>query len=186
MQIVRLTTGDVSGALSSAKSYTDTQFQTLDGEISAKVSQTDYNALGNRVSANETHITANSNSITQQATSINDLSGRMSTAEAKITSDAINLTVKSQIDNAQTAAKSYTDSQIKVTNDAISSKVSQTDYNGNTVASLINQTSTTINIEASHINLSGAVTISAIDKSSVTASALGGATPYDVNIRCKI
>lgn len=42
----------------------------------------------------------------------------------------------------------------------IASKVSTTDYNGNTIASLINQTSTTITIDAQHINLNGAVTFS--------------------------
>ncbi|MFJ7646943.1 phage tail protein [Lysinibacillus sp. NPDC097279] len=41
----------------------------------------------------------------------------------------------------------------------ISQKVSTTDYNGNTIASLINQTSTTINIQASKINLVGAVRV---------------------------
>lgn len=42
-------------------------------------------------------------------------------------------------------------------NTSITSKVSTTDYNGNTIASLINQTSTTISIEASKININGAV-----------------------------
>ncbi len=41
----------------------------------------------------------------------------------------------------------------------ISQKVSTTDYNGNTIASLINQTSTTIDIEADKINMRGAVII---------------------------
>lgn len=43
---------------------------------------------------------------------------------------------------------------------AISLKVSSSDYNGNTIASLINQTATTVAIDASKINLTGAVTIS--------------------------
>ena len=37
--------------------------------------------------------------------------------------------------------------------------MSQSSYNGNTIASLINQSSTTIDIKASKINLSGAVTV---------------------------
>ncbi|MGE7840497.1 phage tail spike protein [Lysinibacillus sp. NPDC093712] len=41
----------------------------------------------------------------------------------------------------------------------ISQKVSTTDYNGNRIASLINQTSTTISIQASKINLVGAVRV---------------------------
>ena len=77
-------------------------------------------------------------------------------------------------------SKTYTDSQFKVASDLISSKVSQTDYTGNSIASLINQTATTVAIQASKINLIGAVTIGALD-SSVTAAALGGATPSDVS-----
>lgn len=42
----------------------------------------------------------------------------------------------------------------------ISSKVEQRDYNGNTIASLINQTASAVSIDASKINLTGYVTIS--------------------------
>lgn len=41
----------------------------------------------------------------------------------------------------------------------ISQKVSSSDYNGNTIASLINQTATTVEIKASKINLTGSVTV---------------------------
>ena len=41
----------------------------------------------------------------------------------------------------------------------IGSKVSQTDYNGNTISSLINQTATTVQIQASKIQLEGYVSI---------------------------
>ena len=50
----------------------------------------------------------------------------------------------------------------------ISSKVSQTDYNGNTIASLINQNATTVQIQASKINLTGYVTVSALSGSGTT------------------
>lgn len=48
---------------------------------------------------------------------------------------------------------------ISIHSNEIQSKVSQTDYNGNTIASLINQTATTIDIQASKINLVGAVEV---------------------------
>ncbi|WP_159345997.1 hypothetical protein [Cytobacillus firmus] len=48
-------------------------------------------------------------------------------------------------------------SEFQVTSSAISSKVSQTDYNGNTIASLINQTATTIKLQASRIEFAGHV-----------------------------
>jgi len=48
-----------------------------------------------------------------------------------------------------------TASQFRIQAGQISSKVSTTDYNGNTIASLINQTATTIQIQASKIKLEG-------------------------------
>ena len=51
-----------------------------------------------------------------------------------------------------------TQSEFSIMANQISSKVSQTDYNGNEIASLINQNATTIAIQASKINLNGAVT----------------------------
>lgn len=53
----------------------------------------------------------------------------------------------------------YNESQISIQADQIASKVSNTDFNGNTITSLINQTATTIDIQASKINLMGAVTV---------------------------
>jgi len=55
--------------------------------------------------------------------------------------------------------KKQSQSSFEQTNEQISLKVSETDYNGNTIASLINQTATTIDIQASKINLVGAVTV---------------------------
>lgn len=48
--------------------------------------------------------------------------------------------------------------ELVIANNNISSKVSQTDYNGQTIASLINQSASTVTISANHINLNGAVT----------------------------
>ena len=48
--------------------------------------------------------------------------------------------------------------QITVNAGNIALKVSSTDYNGNTIASLINQTATTIQISAAKINLTGYIT----------------------------
>nr|WP_320058774.1 alanine-zipper protein [uncultured Bacteroides sp.] len=74
----------------------------LSDRINAKVSQTDFNALGTRVGSAESKITQQSALISAKAekTDLNALSTRVSSAEAKITSDAINLTVKSQITTA--------------------------------------------------------------------------------------
>ena len=66
-------------------------------------------------------------------------------------------------------------SQIQQNAESISLKVSQSDYNGNAIASLINQTATTVQIEAQKINLTGAVSISSLD-STAQAALLTGTT----------
>ena len=53
---------------------------------------------------------------------------------------------------------SSAEAELKVQSGLIATKVSETDFNGNTIASKINQSATTIQIEASKINLKGAVT----------------------------
>lgn len=69
------------------------------------------------------------------------------------------------------------ESSISIQAGQISSKVSQTDYNGNTIASLINQSATTIDIQASKINLIGAVSV----LSDISGN-LGTITTGDINI----
>lgn len=66
-------------------------------------------------------------------------------------------------------------SQIQQNAENISLKVSQSDYNGNEIASLINQNATTVQIEAQKINLTGAVSISSLD-STTQAALLTGTT----------
>lgn len=55
-------------------------------------------------------------------------------------------------------------SELDVLPGQISSKVSSTDFNGNNIVSRINQTATTITIDASKINLVGKVSIGMFDK----------------------
>lgn len=59
-------------------------------------------------------------------------------------------------------------SQFKVQSGLISSKVSLTDFTGNTVVSKINQSATTVQIAASKVNLSGYVTITDLAASGTT------------------
>ena len=74
---------------------------------------------------------------------------RVNSAEIKVQADSITSKVSSYEFN----------SVITQMSGSISSKVSESSYNGNTIASLINQSSTTIDIQASKINLRGAVTV---------------------------
>ena len=66
--------------------------------------------------------------------------------------------------------------ELKIAKDNISSKVSTTDYNGETIASLINQTADTVKIEAEHIELDGTTTFNAIkSKADAAYDAIGAA-----------
>jgi len=97
-----------------------------------------------------------------------------SIATLTIEADQIQLNVQAIDGRLGTA-----ESQISVQAGQISSKVSYTDYNGNTIASLINQSATTIDIQASKINLVGAVSVlSDISGSlgSITAGNITGTT----------
>ena len=63
--------------------------------------------------------------------------------------------------------------ELKVANDNISSKVSTTDYTGATVASLINQSATTVKIQAQHVEIDGTTTFLSGDTVTDLGSYLG-------------
>jgi hypothetical protein len=95
--------------------------------------------------------TAKTNAI---STASSDATTKANNAISTASSDAT-----TKANNAVTTSKSYTDSQISITNGNIALKVAKTDYTGNTIASLINQSATTVAISASKINLNGYVTV---------------------------
>lgn len=111
----------------------ETKFQVIDGEIALRVKQTDFNTLAGRVTTAEATLTVLPGQIALKAsqTDLNTLTGRVASAESTLT----------------------------VLPGQIASKVSQTDYNGNTIASLINQTASNITISASRIDLDGIVRV---------------------------
>lgn len=77
-----------------------------------------------------------------------------------------------------------TSAELTVTNNAVSSKVSQTDYNGSTIASLINQSASTVQIQAQHIQLDGEVTFGVIKNYADAAyDAIGAADAVQVGGR---
>lgn len=57
------------------------------------------------------------------------------------------------------------ESKVEVNADAILQKVSKTNYTGNTIVSMINQTAESVKISAKNIELNGAVTFSSFDSS---------------------
>lgn len=131
--------------------------------------------------------TANS-SITQTASqirsevsqSVTTLDGRITSATSSITqlSDRINLKAESSTVSSLGTRVNNVEFNLDAANGQISQKVSKTEYNGNTIASLINQTATTIDINASKINLRGAVTVLAD-----ISGKLGNITSGNIDIR---
>ncbi len=126
--------------------------QELRTDMSAKVTtiNSDMQIIRNDVSSISQTASAIQSTVSSQQTQIGSLGTRMTSAESQIT---------------QTANQ-------------ISQKVSYTDYNGDTIASLINQTATSIRIQASKIQLVGAVSV----LSDITG-ALGNITSGNIDIQ---
>ena len=109
------------------------------------------------------------------------LAERVATNEATLTVQAGEIAAKvshAEFDNLGNRVSSA-EATLSVQANQISSKVSQTDYNGNTIASLINQTATTITLSASKIDLSGYVTASELSTQKARIDNLVGGTRVD-------
>ena len=121
--------------------------------------------VSTRIGAAETKISQNADAIVLRAT-------KEELATAK--SDAINSAAAdatSKATAAESNAKSYADAQLKVTNEKIETKVSKGD-----IASTINQTAQSVQIEASKINLKGAVTTEDISADGLNAKVIQAGT----------
>ena len=130
-----------SSAIASSKTYTDGQITVANNAINLKVSTTTYNA-GLTSTLNTASSDASTKANNAQASAISSASG-----------DAT-----SKASGAVASAKTYTDGQITVTNKSIALKVSSTDYNGNNLVSMINQSASKISMSALNIDLSGYAT----------------------------
>ena len=104
----------------------------LASEIALRVTQQTFNALQGRVENTESSLILQANQIESKVsqTTHNALANRVSSAESSIVQQASQIT----------------------------SKVSTTDYTGATIASKINQSSSTVKVESQHIKLEGLVT----------------------------
>ena len=107
-------------------------------------------------------ITQTADAITAEVTRATTAEGQMSTRITQ-TADAIELKANQTALDATNSRVASAEATLTVQAGQISSKVSETDFNGNTIASKINQTATTVEISASKINLSGYVTASQLE-----------------------
>ena len=136
-------------------------------DLNAKANNSTVNDLGTRLITAESNITQTSDKINlrvdQVEINVSDINKRLSSAELKITNDAIVSTVTSSNAykndlNGKVNTTTF-NSEVTQLSNSISQKVSSTDFNGNTVASLINQTATTIKMSALKIDLDGIVNV---------------------------
>lgn len=137
----------------------------IESRVTKETYQTDMAGVSTRIGVAETKISQNADAITLSAT-------KEELATAK--SDAINSAAAdatSKATAAESNAKSYADAQLKVTNEKIETKVSKGD-----IASTINQTAQSVQIEASKINLKGAVTTEDISADGLNAKVIQAGT----------
>lgn len=139
------------------KTEYDSDLKITKEQIEARVTATTYSedmtGLKERVSSAESKITQTEKDITLRATK-EEVATAKSDAISAAASDA-----STKANTAETNANKKLESYIKVANDKIESKVSKTDFNGETVSSLINQDENSVKIKANKIELTGAVTI---------------------------
>lgn len=162
-------TNQTKNDLTQFKTQYSSDFEKTQAAIEARVTketyQTDMAGVSTRIGAAETKISQNSDAITLRATK-----EEVATAKSDaIDSAAADATSKATV--AESNAKSYADAQLKVTNEKIETKVSKGD-----IASTINQTAQSVQIEASKINLKGAVTTEDISADGLNAKVIQAGT----------
>lgn len=137
----------------------------IESRVTKETYQTDMAGVSTRIGAAETKISQNADAITLRATK-EELATAKSDAIDSAAADAT-----SKATAAESNAKSYADAQLKVTNEKIETKVSKGD-----IASTINQTAQSVQIEASKINLKGAVTTEDISADGLNAKVIQAGT----------
>ena len=155
--------------LTQFKTQYSSDFEKTQAAIEARVTketyQTDMAGVSARIGAAETKISQNADAITLRATK-EEVAAAKSDAIDSAAADAT-----SKATAAESNAKSYADAQLKVTNEKIETKVSKGD-----IASTINQTAQSVQIEASKINLKGAVTTEDISADGLNAKVIQAGT----------
>lgn len=156
-QNINLSITTVQNNLSAFKSQTETSINLINGQIALKVNKSDFDSLGNRVSTSESTITQLANQIALKVskTDFDTLFGRVSTTESNIIMLSNSITAKV----SQTEYDSYknlvsqTYATTVWTSSQISNYVLKTNYNGESIASLINQSAEGVKILANKVEI---------------------------------
>lgn len=150
--------GKIDGDLVSFKTEYNSDLESTKQQIEARVTTKKYNedmsGLNTRISLTESKISKNENAIILCATK----------TEAQKYADAAELNANKKLEE-----------HIKTATESIDSKVAKTDYTGKNIATLINQSTNTVKIKGTKLNLTGAVSVDkngkvALDSTSVNNS----------------
>lgn len=151
------TAKDITAELTAKIDATDESIGDLEKGLKA-----DYTA---KISASAESLTSDYNA---QITNLKN--GDIAEMKSSITQNAANIETKvsnSRFDSLS-GRVSRSEALISQQADAIALRVKTSDYNGDTIVSYINQTATTVTINASKINLQGKVTVSMLASDTVT------------------
>lgn len=144
----------------------NTRISQLENQISLVATKETTDLLGNRLATAEASITVQAGQIQNKVnvSTYNSLQERVTTAESTITQQAtlIQSKVSQSTVDSLTNRVSNSESIISQHSNQISQKVSTTDFTGQTLVSLINQTASNIKIQAKNIDLVGLTTANSL------------------------
>ena len=134
--------GKIDGDFVNFKTEYNSDLESTKQQIEARVTTKKYNedmsGLNTRISLTESRISKNENAIILCATK----------TEAQKYADAAELNANKKLEE-----------HIKTATESIDSKVAKTDYTGKNIATLINQSTNTVKIKATKLNLTGAKSV---------------------------
>lgn len=163
---------ELDGKIANNSSLISQTADTIRSEVSAEITRLDgiVDTVNSSIAQTASEINLR---VDGMETDVSGIINRLSTAELKITDSAIVSAVRtstgyindlankantSAIDSLNTRLI-YAESSITQNANNIASRVSQSDYNGNIITSLINQSATTITLSASKIDLNGITSV---------------------------
>lgn len=176
--ITTMATATTINALTGRVTVVESTTQQLATSITQKVNVTVTDELGNRITVNEGAITILNNAVNIRVTNdtfnalgqvVASNSASISVLNGQITSKASQTTVDSLTGRMATA-----ESQIQLNKDSIQLKVSATDFTGETIVSMINQSPTTVKIFAKNIQLEGAVVATSLSSGKIRINVNNG------------
>ncbi|MEK5038970.1 hypothetical protein [Sporosarcina sp. FSL K6-3457] len=148
---------ELNGKITATNSSITQTATSIRSEVNTKVTE-----LNGKISDANSSITQTANSIRSEVnTKVTELDGRISTASSSITQLAGEVSIKADATTVDALGSRVSTAEFTVNAVAgeISSKVSLSDFTGERVVSMINQTPYYVEIIASKINLYGAVSV---------------------------